>query len=144
MYSIWTLGTGVQILLGACPRFLMSCVGSVQVEALRRTNPLSIENCHQMSKNINHFRINSELQEVRGPVRNRWRRQWIHNVHKLNRSLAEPHESNYWRELSYCYHGNYMGKMHCSPQEPHRFKPLLRVGILIYSLFPSKTTRILD
>jgi hypothetical protein len=34
--------------------------------------------------------------------------------------------------------------MHRSPQEPHRSKPLLHVGSLIYSLFPIKTTWVPD
>jgi hypothetical protein len=48
------------------------------------------------------------------------------------------------RELSCCYHGNHSVQMYSFPQESHQPKPLLRMGSLIYSMFPRKTTRVLD
>jgi hypothetical protein len=48
------------------------------------------------------------------------------------------------RELSYCYHHNHQGQMHRFLQESHWSKPLLHMGSIICSLFPDKTTWVLD
>jgi hypothetical protein len=48
------------------------------------------------------------------------------------------------RELSCCNHGHHQGQMRHFPQESDRSNPVPRMGSLICSQLPSKTTWVLD
>jgi hypothetical protein len=56
----------------------------------------------------------------------------------------QNHMSSFLKYLSCCYHGSHNGEMRHFSQQSHQSKPLLRWCISNQSLFPGKTTRVLD